>query len=152
MTNRHQLTVIGTRFPHLALGVLLAKKGRKVLIVDTLVNESGQEEDSTTGYRFRRRPAPLFGLDGQGFLRRFLDEIGIGRMLVNKTYPSNPISYQVVLPRHRVNVYPERENLFEELAREFPGRIDSFRDLYGRWDNTEKPSSGNGSRAGNGFF
>jgi len=103
--------------------------------VDTLASESGQDEANLTGYRFRRRPLPLFGLDGQGFLRRFLDEIGIGRMLVNKTYPSNSVSYQVVLPRHRINVYPERENLFEEIAREFPGRINSLRDLYGEWDN-----------------
>ena len=56
-------------------------------------------------------------------------------MLVNKTYPSNSVSYQVVLPRHRINVYPERENLFEEIAREFPGRINFLRDLYGEWDN-----------------
>ena len=134
MTNRYQLTVVGTRFPHLALGVLLAKKGRKVLIVDTLAGQSDQDEDPSTGYRFRRRPVPLFGLDGHGFLRRFLDEIGIGRMLVNKTYPSNPVSYQVILPRHRINVHPERENLFAELDREFPGRIDFLRDLYGEWD------------------
>ena len=77
----------------------------------------------------------MIGLDDHGLLRRFFDEVGIGRMLINKTYPANKISYQVVLPSNRINIYPEREKLFLELAREFPGKIESLRESFIRWDN-----------------
>lgn len=134
MTAPYHLTIIGTRFPHLALGVLLAKRGAKVLIIDTLDNISDQDDPLAAGYRFRRRPVPLFGMDGRGFLRRFLDEIGIGRMLVNKAYSANPVSYQVVLPHHRINIYTDREKLLNEIAREFPASVDVFTECYSQWD------------------
>ncbi len=134
MTPAHHLTIIGTRFPQLALGTLLAKRGRRVLIVDTLSGESATESSRIKGYRFRKRPIPLCGLDSGGFLRMFLDEIGIGRVLVNETYPPNEVSYQVVLPRHRLNVYPERDRLLAEIAREFPDSMDTMRELYEDWD------------------
>lgn len=134
MTASYHLTIIGTRFPHLALGVLLAKRGAKVLIVDTLDSISNKDNPATAGYRFRRRPVPLFGMEGSGFLRRFLDEIGIGQMLVNKAYSANPVSYQVVLPRHRIDVFTDRKKLLSEIAREFPDSVEKFSELYTHWD------------------
>lgn len=134
MITPYHLTIIGTRFPQLALGTLLAKRGRRVLIVDTLSAESVSESSEIEGYRFRKRPIPMCGLDSGGFLRMFLDEIGIGRVLVNKTYPLNEVSYQVVLPRHRLNIYPKRDRLLAEIAREFPDSMDTIRELYEEWD------------------
>ncbi len=134
MAQRQHLTIISTRFPLLALGVLLAKKGKKVLIVDSLPENPEPEERIAQGYLFRKRPVPLFGLDDHGLLRKLLDEVGIGRILVNKTYPANRISYQVILPSNRVNIYPEREKLLLELAREFPGRIEFLRESFLQWD------------------
>ena len=127
MTATYHLTIIGTRFPQLALGTLLAKRGRRVLIVDTLSAESTIESNGIEGYRFRKRPIPMCGLDSGGFLRMFLDEIGIGRVLVNEIYPMNEVSYQVVLPRHRLNIYPKRDRLLAEIAREFPDNMDTMR-------------------------
>jgi phytoene dehydrogenase-like protein len=134
MTIPYHLTIIGTRFPQLALGTLLAKRGRRVLIVDTLSAESVSESPHIKGYRFRKRPIPMCGLDSGGFLRLFLDEIGIGRVLVNETYPLNEVSYQVILPRHRLNIYPGRDRLLAEVAREFPDGMDTIRGLYEDWD------------------
>lgn len=131
MANRFQLAIIGSRFPHLALGSLLAKRGKKVLILDQ------REETGAAGqysYTFSRRPVPLFGLDSKGLLRRFLDEIGIGQVLVRKSYPANPVSYQVVLPRHRINVYPKRDRYLAELQREFPDSVDIFREVFTEFD------------------
>jgi phytoene dehydrogenase-like protein len=134
MTATYHLTIIGTRFPQLALGTLLAKRGRRVLIVDTLSAESTLESTGIEEYRFRKRPIPMCGLDSGGFLRMFLNEIGIGRVLVNQIYPMNEVSYQVVLPRHRLNIYPKRDRLLAEIAREFPGNMDTMRELYEEWD------------------
>ncbi len=134
MTAHYHLTIIGTRFPQLALGTLLAKRGRRVLIVDSLSADSATESSEIEGYRFRKRPVPLCGLDSGGFLRMFLDEIGIGRILVKETYPLNEVSYQVVLPRHRLNIYPKRDRLLAEIAREFPDNMDTMRGLYEEWD------------------
>ena len=135
MTKDFDLTLIGARFPQLALGTLMAKRGHRVLIVHQGTENGETPKDSSpTGFTFRKRPSPLFGLDSEGLLRRFLDEIGIGRMLVSKSYPVNPISYQVVLPRHRINVYSDRERLLEEIRREFPDSIQSFHDFYGELD------------------
>jgi len=134
MTTPYHLTIIGTRFPQLALGTLLAKRGRRVLIIDTLNPESASDSSGIEGYRFRKRPIPMCGLDTGGFLRMFLNEVGIGRVLVNETYPLNEVSYQVVLPRHRLNIYPERDRLLAEIAREFPENLDTIRELYEEWD------------------
>lgn len=112
----------------------MAKKGRRVLIVDSLPRVFGPEEGKARGYCFRRRPVPLFGLDDHGILRKLLDEVGIGRILIHRTYPRNKISYQVVLPGNRISVFPARDKLILELAREFPETIDALRDIYGRWD------------------
>ncbi|MDT8395642.1 MAG: hypothetical protein RRA32_04210 [bacterium] len=133
MSSPFHLTVIGTRFPQLALAALMAKRGRKVLIVDGLDNNA-QTDVSVNGYLFRKRPGPLFGLDSDGFLRKFLDEIGIGKVLVNQSYPQHAVSYQVVLPRHRINVYPDRDRFLAELAREFPSSLEEMRQLYREWD------------------
>ena len=134
MPATYHLAIIGTRFPQLALGTLLAKRGRRVVIVDTLSSELSSESSEIKGYRFRKRPIPMCGLDSGGFLRMFLDEIGIGRVLVNETYPLNEVSYQVVLPRNRLNIYPERDRLLAEIAREFPDSMEPFRTLYEEWD------------------
>jgi len=134
MTSPYHLTIIGTRFPQLALGTLLAKRGRRVLILDTLSTDPASEPHEIKGYRFRKRPVPMCGLDSGGFLRMFLDEVGIGRVLVNETYPLNEVSYQVVLPRHRLNIYPSRDRLLAEIAREFPENMETIRELYEEWD------------------
>jgi len=135
MTFPYHLIIIGTRFPQLALGTLLAKRGRKVLIVDSLKTDPTSQHNEIQGYRFRKRPIPMCGLDSGGFLRMFLNEVGIGRVLVNETYPLNDVSYQVVLPRHRLNIYPSRDRLLAEIGREFPGSMDTIRELYEEWDN-----------------
>ncbi|GBE15468.1 MAG TPA: hypothetical protein ENH32_01470 [Proteobacteria bacterium] len=134
MTKTHHLALIGVRYPQLALGTLMAKRGFRVLIVDQNSAQSTLTGEEGNQYAFRRRPAPLFGLDSNGLLRRFLDEIGIGRMLVRRSYPSNSVSYQVVLPRHRINLYPQRDATMEELSREFPESVDSFKALYSELD------------------
>ena len=134
MTAPYHLTIVGTRFPQLALGTLLAKRGRRVLIVDALSAGSTSENFEIEGHQFRKRPIPMCGLYSGGFLRMFLDEIGIGRVLVNEMYPLNEVSYQVVLPRHRLNIYPERDRLLAEVAREFPDNMDTIRELYEEWD------------------
>jgi len=130
MSSPYHLTIIGARFPHLALAALTAKRGKKVLIIDQ--KSSGNDKPGTDApeFKFLKRPAPLFGMDSKGLLRRFLDEIGIGQVLVGKSHSANPVSFQIVLPRHRLNVYTKRERLLNEIAREFPGSVESFRDSY----------------------
>ncbi len=134
MNDIYHLVLLGTRLPQLALGALMARWGQKVLIIDQHKEENSTNAKRKQGYIFRKRPAPLFGLDSAGLLRQFLDEIGIGRVLVQRSYPRNPASYQVVLPRSRINVTTNREHLLDELFREFPERIDTFRNLYSEWD------------------
>ena len=134
MHSSFHLTVFGTRFPQLALATLMAKRGRRVLLIDGL-DQDTSGNGRVNGYVFQKRPAPLFGLDSDGFLRKFLDEIGIGRVLVNESYPAHDVSYQVVLPRHRINIYPDRNRFLAELAREFPESLEEMRNLYQEWDD-----------------
>jgi phytoene dehydrogenase-like protein len=130
----YHLAIIGVRFPQLALATLLAKRGRRVLILEERHGVPPQSEEHIEGHLFRKRPAPLFGLDEEGVLRRLLDEVGIGHLLVRDSYPQNPVSYQVVLPRHRVSVFPGREALAGELSREFPAQAGAFADFYRECD------------------
>lgn len=134
MKSPFDLVIIGARFPQLALGTLLSRWGLGVLILDHTRENNQPGGTQEQGYIFSRRPAPLFGLDSSGLLRHFLDEIGIGRVLVSTAYPKNQVSYQVVLPRSRINVVSNRDNLLDELDRDFPDSIDDFRKLYSDCD------------------
>ncbi len=135
MINYFDLVIIGARFPQLALGTLLSRWGLRVLILDHIKEDHQPGGAQGHGYVFSRRPAPLYGLDSSGLLRHFLDEIGIGRVLVSTSYPKNRVSYQVVLPRSRINIISNRDNLLDELDRDFPDSIDSFRTLYSECDS-----------------
>ena len=135
MTDNFQLVLVGSRFPQLALGTLMSKRGSRVAIIEQGGPPGPASDDLPSEYTFRRRPSPLFGLDSRGLLRRFLDEIGIGRRLVQKSYPGNPVSYQVVLPRNRISVHTNRERYFGELSREFPHHAEELRTLYGELDS-----------------
>ncbi len=65
MTNTYDLVLIGARFPQLALGALLSKRGHSVLIIDQHRHPAPFTEEPIDGYLFRRRPAPLSGLDSE---------------------------------------------------------------------------------------
>jgi len=134
MDGPFHLAIVGVRFPQLALAALLAKRGRRVLILEERKGVPPQPEERVEGYLFRKRPAPLFGLDEEGILRHLLDEVGIGHLLVREAYPANPVSYQVVLPRHRLDVPRDRMALEEQIAREFPGKRAAFGAFYRECD------------------
>ncbi len=122
MDRPYDLAVIGVRFPQLALATLLAKRGMRVAVLEERGSVPPLPGERLQGYLFRKRPAPLFGLDDDGILRRLLDEVGIGHLLVRGAYPANPLSYQVVLPGHRLDIAPGREGMEEQVAREWPGQ------------------------------
>lgn len=119
------MVVVGSTAPALALAALLARREFRVVVLRHGVLPATYEHE---GIQFRRRVSPLVEVDTPA-LQRVLSELSLGPVLRRGLKPLDPL-FQVVLPRHRVDVFPGAERLLAELRREFPAVERPVEDLY----------------------
>lgn len=126
---KYDVAIIGAGISGLAAGVLLARAGRRVLVVDPDDTPGGilapHQQDQV---RFASGPVITRGFEPGGPLRALHAAIGL------PIAPhSSSLSYQVVLPDHRITIFSDHAATLEEFRREYPGEIDQigrlFRDL-----------------------
>ncbi|MBM2838808.1 MAG: Neurosporene desaturase [Deltaproteobacteria bacterium] len=122
METAYDILIIGSEISGLISAALLAKKGIRVAIVGDAVKPASYEKN---GYIFNERPFPITGLHG-GPLGEVLDEIGLSKGV----FRNAAISYQVVLPDERVDIYEGTGLFHEELRRCFPQYIDKVSAFY----------------------
>lgn len=122
METKYDILVIGSEIPGLVSAALLAKHGFKVAIISA---DKGHGTYEKKGYLFNESPILMTGLH-DGPLAKIFNEIGIPRKA-----PSNKdISYQVVLPDERVDIYRDPAEFRNELERCFPEDIDKINIFY----------------------
>lgn len=111
--NFADLVVLGDDLSGIAAGSLLAKRGLSVMVSD--------------------RPTPNHAISLPG-LENHLFKSVVGKMGIAESrlraLQRNKISFQVILPNHRIDVTPHNDHLFEEFQREFPTESDWLRDLF----------------------
>lgn len=126
---KYDIAIIGAGLGGLAAAALLAKRRKKVILLDPADQVGGELSDvQRKDFRFLTGPNLSLGFERGGALQELCADLGIA----HSTSVISPC-YQVVLPDRRINVYPEHSETLEELRREFPREIDRlsrfFRDI-----------------------
>jgi phytoene dehydrogenase-like protein len=116
MTQHYDVAVIGGQLSGLLASALLAKRGRRVVLID--------HGENTTYYRRKGLRLPLVpalvpALDSSPAMQKVHDELGIGPDLRTAARPLDP-TFQAVLPHHRVGIRPDRTAMLAEIGAEFP--------------------------------
>lgn len=114
-TAHYQIVLVGTDMAGLILGALCAKKGYRVLVLGHGSQGALYEHE---GHTMCRRLELAHGL-GSPPVRRVFDELSLGLELRNLPKALDP-SFQVVLPRARINASTNQRLFERELRREFP--------------------------------
>jgi phytoene dehydrogenase-like protein len=107
-----------------------------------LLAESGIGETCSIGnFAFNIDPTPLTGFGENQICRSLLDKAGISP-IEEESILLDP-AYQIILPKHRLDFFNDKDSLIKELIREFPrlaGEINSFydaviknSDIVGKW-------------------
>ena len=108
--NFADVVVLGNDLSGLIAGSLLAKRGLGVLVLEE--NPATQPSISILP------PRPLRGL-GSPFFRSFLGVLGIPENKFHWSPTEEPI-FQVVMPKARIDLFPDRSLLTDELTRTWP--------------------------------
>jgi hypothetical protein len=130
-TNHYDLIVLGTDIAGLVAAALVARRGKRVLVIP-----QGAAEGV---YRLNRRAlaldtAPLVHL-GCPTLRRVFDELGVLTQIRREHRRLDELTHWV-LPKHRLDLEPEQTNWSREVEREWPGEpIDEAWQLRRRWSD-----------------
>jgi glycine/D-amino acid oxidase-like deaminating enzyme len=124
---RYDVIIAGAHVGGLAAAALLAKKGRKVLVLsDASSQDAAPGVIRQEGFVFSAGPALLFGFEQNGAYSRLFDQIGISKPDIDR----NRATYQVVLPDKRVTLSRDRNRTFAEFEREFPTDIAKIKKMY----------------------
>ena len=114
ITRSYDVIVAGFRPGALLAGALCAKRGMRVLVVD----DAGLKTSRHGAYAFPSHAWPFVGFDDPLLLSSALDELTVhptARKAIHRLSPS----FQVVLPRHRIDVSADFERYCNEIKREF---------------------------------
>lgn len=113
------LFVLGSDLSGVIAGTLLAKRGMNVLVID---DES--EEDVS--------PNVLTGLGSRAF-KSLLGKLMIPESKLQAIH-ENPVSCQIIFPKHRLDLSTSRTIFLKEIEREFPQEKDTITELLGEVD------------------
>ncbi len=123
---RFDLAIAGAGLGGLAAAALLARQKKRTILVESGDFAGGSLASvRRNGFLFSPGKTLSFGFERGGLLQRFCSDLGIHQ----NTAVLSPC-YQVLLPDRRISIYQETGETLEELAREFPGEIDSLSRFY----------------------
>ncbi len=119
MSNFYDVVVVGTQLGSLAAGALLSRRGFRVLVLghDELPGTYSYTPPGGAELRLPRAPFTVVAADAPP-LRRLLQELALSQLFRRRAREQEPF-FQVVLPRHRVDVFADGEELSRELTREW---------------------------------
>jgi phytoene dehydrogenase-like protein len=118
--------IIGRDLSSLIAAIASVRKGRRTALIMEGDAESLYRE---AGYTFPFDPRPLSGLaDGQ-ILSQLLGSNSPADEIIAPNGIMNP-AIQVVLSRHRIDIFQDRERLINDLIREFPENTREIKRFY----------------------
>jgi hypothetical protein len=141
--NKQEVIILGSGLGGLIAGTLLAKNDRPVL----LLKEKGyQPSYSIKGYHFvpfsnfsekRLRPILLTKISQKLDLPSLIDpQEGVrpSKIVLGKSKQKE--TFQVVLPKSRIDIFSQRSLFQEEWKREFPSEVTQIEEFFNELDRT----------------
>jgi len=128
----YDVVVVGAGIGGLTAGALLAKKGKRVLVVEQEEHPGGFAREFRYGpYNINPALHSIMGCNptgalGQGVIDAVLDHLGVRDRC--EFDPVNPF-YRVQLPGFQMDVPTGRDAYLESHLRHFPDEADGFRNL-----------------------
>lgn len=118
--------IIGRDLSSLVAALTSVRNGRKTVLImegnpDLVYRESG--------YAFPYDPRPLSGLADRQILSHLLGNTSPADELTTSTGIMNP-AFQVVLSRHRIDLFQDQMLLINDLIREFPEEVQEINRFY----------------------
>ena len=157
--NEQEVIVLGTGLGGLVAGTLLSKNNRSVLL---LKEKQYQSSYATQGYHF----VPFSNLSEKclmpSLIRKISQALSLPLLMgtredgkqakgVSDKLKQGP-NFQVVLPKARVDIFPQRSQFHREWKREFPKEIVQIEEFHHELDQIRDLSQkGNGKRQSSGF-
>ena len=124
---KYDVAFIGAGISGLYAAALLAKAGKKVIVVDPAEKAGGAAaERFIDRFRFITGPNIGYGFEAGSTAEEFFTSLGLSP----DQYPAAS-RFQVALPDRRITVSPNVQETLDELRREFPREIDRLSWLYG---------------------
>jgi phytoene dehydrogenase-like protein len=118
--------IIGRDLSSLVAALTASRRGLKTV----LVNEGNQEaEYREAGYIFPIDPTPLSGFGQEQIILRLLTELHLLPDEAPQLLLMDP-AFQVILPGHRVDLFHDRDQLINDITREFPQHEREIRRFY----------------------
>ena len=116
MAQHFDIAVIGMQTSGVIAAALMAKRGRRVLLVDNGENSNIYRRN---GLCLPLVPNLVPAIEQSAYVQRVHDELGMGPELRATVKILEPV-FQAVMPKHRMNIESKREALLTELRYEFP--------------------------------
>lgn len=143
----YNTVIVGAGFGRICCAAILAKRGLKVLVIEEGNTPGGHSATAQIGsYGFDLEASLIWGLDEGGVLHWLLGQLGAFESLGKKEKALLKLdpAYQIILPSGRLNVFQNREALFDEFEREFPRDIDALALIYDLADEADLLLYGSG--------
>ncbi len=128
MSQHFDVAVVGTQLSGIIAAALIAKRGRRVVLVD-----HGEQTNSyrRNGFRLPLIPTLVPNLDDSPPAKIVHQELALGPQLRAKL-ETPTTSFQAIMPGHRIDVRSSPEAWLGELKLEFPELVDQVRDFFTR--------------------
>lgn len=128
MTQHYDIIVVGMQTSGVIAAGLLAKRGRRVLLLD--------HGEQTSSYRTKGLALPLVPtivptLEDSPPMRQVHDELALMPALRAKSSPVE-VAFQALMPRQRIDIRTRRDALLDELRAEFPDVVDATAEALNR--------------------
>ena len=118
--------VIGNDLSSLVAATIISHHGKKTAL---LSESDAKHVYSDFGYTFNIDPLPLTGFGPGEICSRLLEDLGIPAAEYSGLQLLNP-GLQIILSDHRIDCFHGREELLNDMEREFFGERDEIRKLY----------------------
>jgi len=134
MSDQHYHTVFfGTGLTLLTAAAALAKKGKRVLLLNT--KSKIDCEIHAQGFDFACGPLLYLGFEKWGAMEGYFSQLAYPIPgLQEKGFSFQKIAplLQVVLPHHRLSLFSDEEPYFDELNREFSSEVQKLKKVFAR--------------------
>ena len=122
---------VDTGLTSLTAAAALAKKGKRVLLLDT--ENQAESAIHRAGFDFSIGPLLYLGFEKWGAMEGYFSQLAYPIPgLQGKGFSFQKVTplLQIVLPRNRLSFFSDEEPYFDELKREFPSQAQKLKTLF----------------------